>query len=212
MDRRSRATLVFRAGTLLVAIGLAFGLVSFMSGLTVSGFHADAGSCISYFGCTLTPAGTYTVLTSWNPANPQQMYFLNMTSSPEAEVYLLSVNQTAFNAWIASRSGLPLANVSSGPQELVWFSDYMASHEQQVAGKYDVSGTNVIVKYFVPDVEPLMVVLTNGNAKSSLNFTYIGTSKSVAINPSQGFQITGYLGTFGAVFAVLGMVLKRKLR
>lgn len=214
MDRSSRATLVFRAGTLLVAMGLAFGLVSYSSGLRVSGFHADSSAC-NFFNCgsiAPAPAETYTVLSGWNPASPQQMYFLNMTSTPvDAEVYLLNTNQTAFNAWVANKSGLPLANVSFyGPQELVWFSDYVSSHRQQVAGQYNVSGTNVVVKYFVPDVEPLMVVVTNGNARSALNLTYYETNLSVTINPSLGFRVTGYLAASGAVFAVLGLVLKRK--
>ena len=217
MDRSSKATVVFRVGTLLVAIGLAFGLFSYMSGLTVSGFHADATQCsfFSFFDCGYVaeaPAGTYTVLAGWNPASPQQMYFLNMTSAPvNAKVYLLNTNQTAFNVWVANKSGLPLANVSLyGPQELVWFSDYVTSHGQEVAGQYDVSRTNVVVKYFVPDVEPLMVVLTNGNAQSSLNLTYYETSLSAMINPSLGFRVTGYLAGSGAVLAVFGVALKRR--
>ena len=217
MDRSSRATVVFRAGTLLIAIALAFGLISYMSSLTVSGYHGD--QCFhnyGYYYCDnvdVAPVGTYTVLSSWNPASPQQMYFLNMSSTPVgAKVYLLNTNQTAFNVWIANRSGLPLANVSFnyGPQKLAWFSDYVASHRQEVAGQYDVSGTSVVVKYFVPDVEPLMAVLTNGNTQSSLNLTYFVTNIAVMINPSLGFRATGYLAASGAVLAVLGAVLKRR--
>jgi hypothetical protein len=217
MDRSSRATVVFRAGTLLVAIALAFGLISYMSSLTVSGYHFDR-CYYSYWGpycgnVDVAPAATYTVLASWNPASPQQMYFFNMSSTPAgAKVYLLNTNQTAFNVWIATRSGLPLANISYGygPQKLAWFSDYMASHRQEVAGQYDVSGTNVVVKYFVPDVEPLMAVMTNGNTQSSLNLTYFATNIAVMINPSLGFRVTGYLAASGAILAVIGVVLKRR--
>lgn len=217
MDKGSRATLVFRVGTLLVAIALAFGLISCLSSLTVSGFHADRCFYSPWGGfCNNVdevPAGTYTLLASWNPASPQQMYFLNMTSTPVgAKVYLLNTNQTAFNVWIANRSGLPLASISYGygPQRLAWFADYMASHRQEVASQYDVSGANVIVKYFVPDVEPLMVVVTNGNARSSLNLTYSATNVGVVINPSLGFRATGCLAAPGAVLAILGLVLKRR--
>jgi hypothetical protein len=217
MDRSSRATAVFRAGTLLVAIALAFGLITYMSSLTVSGYHAN--QCYYYgfqpYYCgnvDVVPAGTYTVLSSWNPASPQQMYFFNMSSSPaDAEVYLLNTNQTAFNVWIANRSGLPLANVSFyGPQELAWFSDYVASHRQEVASQYLVSGANVVVKYFVPDVQPLIAVVTNGRAHPSLNLTYSVTNVSVMINPSLGFRVTGYLTASGVILAVFGLVLKRR--
>ncbi|MGD0396149.1 MAG: hypothetical protein ABSB26_04480 [Nitrososphaerales archaeon] len=218
MDRSSRATLVLRVGTLLVAIGLAFGLVSYMSGLTVSGYHGDASQCIVFFfyecgDVVEAPAGTYTVLAGWNPASPQQMYFLNMTSAPvDAKVYILNTNETAFNVWVANKSGLPLTNLSFyGPQELVWFSDYMASHRQEVANQYSVSGINTVARHFVPDVEPLMIVLTNGNAQSSLNFTYYETNLSVTINPSLGFRATGYLAVSGGVLAGLGLVLKRRV-
>jgi len=216
MDRSSRATVVFRAGTLLVAIAFAFGLISYMSSLTVSGYHAN--QCYPYgfqpFQCgnvDVVPAGTYIVLSSWNPASPQQMYFFNMSSTRAyAEVYLLDMNITAFNVWVANRSGLPLANVSAyGPQELAWFTDYVASHRQEVASQYSVSGVNVVVKYFVPDVEPLMAVVTNGNAQSSLNLTYTQTNIGVMINPSQGFRVTAYLAAPGVALAVLGFVLKR---
>lgn len=216
MDRSQKATLVLRAGTLLVAIGLAFGLVSYMSSLTVSGYHADTARCAFFYECGYfveAPTETYTVLAGWNPASPQQMYFLNMSSTPvDAEVYLLNTNQTAFNVWVANRSGLPLANVSFsyGPLELVWFSDYVASHRQEVAGQYNVSGTNTVVRYFVTDVEPLMLVLTNGNARSSLNLTYNEANLSVAINPSLGFRVAGFLAASGAVLAALGVVLKRR--
>ena len=217
MDRSSKATVVFRVGTLLVAIALAFGLISYMSNLTVSGYHPNP--CYYYFSpyyfcgnVDIVPARAFSVLDSWNPASPQQMYFFNMSSMPvDAEVYLLKTNQTAFDVWVADESGLPLANVSLyGPQELVWFSDYVASHSQEVVGQYDVSRTNVVVKYFVPDVEPLMFVVTNGNAQSSLNFTYFETNIGVMINPSLGFRVTGYLAASGAVLAVLGVVLKRR--
>jgi hypothetical protein len=217
MDRSSRATVVFRAGTLLIAIALAFGLISYMSSLTVSGYHGD--QCFNNYGyyycenVDVAPAGTYTVLSSWNPASPQQMYFLNMSSAPVgAKVYFLNTNQTSFNVWIANRSGLPLANVSFnyGPQELAWFLDYVASHRQEVAGQYDVLGANVVVKYFVPDVEPLMAVVTNGNAGSSLNLTYSETNVGVMINPNLGLRAAGYLGASGAALAVLGLVLKRR--
>jgi hypothetical protein len=222
MDKGSRATVVFRVGTLLVAIALAFGLISCMSSLTVSGYHANECyyvylSNYIYHYCgnvDILPAGTYTVLYSWNPASPQQMYFFNMSSTPVgAEVYLLNTNQTAFNVWIANRNGLPLANISFGygPQKLAWFSDYVASHGQEVASQYDISGTNVVVKYFVPDVEPLMAVVTNGNAQSSLNLTYTATNVGVMINPSLGFRVTGYLAPSGAVLAVFGLVLKRRV-
>ena len=215
MDRSSRATFVLRAGTLLVAMAFAFGLISYMSSLTVSGYHAD--SCYTYgFGplqcgnVDVVPASTYTVLSSWNPASPQQMYFFNMSSTlGNAEVYLLSTNQTTFNVWIANRSGLPLANVSVyGPLELSWFTDYMVSHRQEVVSQYSVSGANVIVRYFVPDVEPLMAVVTNQNARS-LNFTYSETNAYVLINPSLGFRVAGYLAAPGAILAVLGLILKR---
>jgi hypothetical protein len=222
MDRSSRATAVFRAGTLLVAIGLAFGLVSYMSSLTVSGFHADTSVVLqpcSFFSCYYgvsvveAPAETYTLLASWNSASPQQMYFLNMTSAPvDAEVYLLNVNQTSFNVWIANKSGLSLTNVSFyGPQELVWFLDYVASHKQEVVGQYDVSRTNVVVKYFVPDVEPLMAVTTNANTRLALNLTYSDTNISVDINPSLGFRVTGCVAASGVVLAVLGLVLGKRV-
>ncbi|MGD0477596.1 MAG: hypothetical protein ABSB29_05450 [Nitrososphaerales archaeon] len=217
MDRSSRATVVFRVGTLLVAIALAFGLISYMSSLTVSGYHSDQCFYNYNFGpfcenVDVAPAGTYTVLASWDAASPQQMYFFNMSSTGAAEVYLLNTNQTAFDVWIANKSGLPLANVSFsyGPQELAWFSDYVASHGQEVEGRYAVSGTNLVVKYFVPDVEPLMAVVTNGNAGSSLNFTYSETNVGVMINPSLGLRATGYLAASGAVVAVFGLVLKRR--
>ena len=217
MDRSSKATVVFRVGTLLVAIALAFGLISYMSNLTVSGFHPNP--CYyylsPYYFCgsvDIAPAGTFTVLASWNPASPQQMYFFNMSSMPvDAEVYLLKTNQTAFDVWVAGESGLPLANVSLyGPQELVWFSDYVASHSQEVVGQYDVPRTNVVVKHFVPDVEPLMFVVTNGNAQSSLNFTYFETNIGIMINPSLGFRVAGFSAASGAVLAVFGVVLKRR--
>jgi hypothetical protein len=215
MDRSSKATVVFRVGTVLVAIALAFGLISYMSNLTVSGYHADQCYYSVWYFCGNTdevPAGTYMVLNSWNPASPQQMYFLNMSSTPaDAEVYLLKTNQTTFDVWMANRSGLPLANVSFyAPQELAWFSDYMTSHSQEVVSQYYVSGTNVVVKYFVPDVEPLMAVVTNGNAQRSLNLTYFGTNVGVMINPNLGFRVTGYLAAPGAVLAVFGLVLKRR--
>jgi hypothetical protein len=215
MDTSSKATVVFRVGTLLVAIALALGLISYLSSLTVSGFHA--GQC--YFGnwyycgnVDVVPVGTYVVLNNWNPASPQQMYFLNMSSAPaKAELYLLNTNQTVFNAWIASRSGLPLVNVSLYiPQKLAWFSDYVASHGQEVAGHYDVSGSNVVVKHFVPDTEPLMAVVTNGNTQSSLNLTHFEANVGVMINPSLGFRVTGYLAASGVVLAVVGLVLKRR--
>jgi hypothetical protein len=217
MDRSSRATVVFRVGALLVAIALAFGLISYMSNLTVSGYHPNP--CYYYFSpysiCGyphVAPSGTFTVLSSWNPASPQQMYFFNMSSVPvDAEVYLLDTNQTTFNVWIANISGLPLANVSLYvPQNLSWFLDYVASHRQAVLSQYDVSGTNLVVKYFVPDVEPLMAVVTNGNAQSSLNLTYFETSVGVMINPSLGFRVTGYMATPGAVFVVSGLVLRKR--
>ncbi|HEV2137915.1 MAG TPA: hypothetical protein VGR53_03670, partial [Nitrososphaerales archaeon] len=206
MDRSSKATVIFRAGTLLVAIALAFGLISYMSSSTVSGFHAN--QC--YYGLPyqcgnvdVVPAGTYTVLNSWNPASPQQMYFFNMSTKPgNAEIYLLNTDQTSFNVWMANRSGLPLANISPyGPQELAWFSDYVASHKQEVASHFGVSGINVVVKYFVPDVEPLMAVVTNGKAQPSLNLTHFDTSVGVMINPSLGFGVTGYLTASGVVLA-----------
>jgi hypothetical protein len=218
MDRSSRATIVFRAGTLLVAIALAFGLISYTSSLTVSGYRPDQ-CCYSFEPhcfcgyVDLVPAGTFTVLGSWSPASPQQMYFFNMSSMPvNAEVYLLNTNQTAFNIWIANKSGLPLANISLnyGPLKLTWFSDYVASHRQEVAGQYDVSKTNMVVRYFAPDVEPLMAVVTNGNAQSSLNLTYFGTNVGVIINPSLGFRVTGSLTASGAFLAMLGVVLKRR--
>jgi hypothetical protein len=217
MDRSSRATVVFRVGTLLVAIALAFGVISYMSSLTVSGYHPNP--CFYYLSpynicgnVAAVPTETYTVLSSWNPASPQQLYFFNMSSTPvDAEVYLLNTNQTAFNVWIANKSGLPLANLSSyGPQQLAWFSDYVASHRQEVASQYDISRTNVVVKYFVPDVKPLMAVVTNGNAQSSLNLTYFEINIGVMINPSLGFRVTGYLAASGAVLAVFGLVLKRR--
>jgi hypothetical protein len=217
MDRRSRATVVFRVGTLLVAIALAFGLISYSSSLTVSGYSANQ-CCYSFEPqcfcgyVDLAPAGTFTVLDTWNPASPQQMYFFNVSSIPvDAEVYLLNANLTTFNVWVANRTGLPLANVSLyGPQNLTWFSAYVASHRQEVANQYNVSKTNTIVRYFAPDVEPLMVVVTNGNAQSSLNLTYFGTNIGVIINPSLGFRVTGSLAGSGAVLAVFGLVLKRR--
>lgn len=217
MDKSSRAAVVFRAGTLLVAIALAFGLVSYMSSLNVSGYHAN--QCYLYgfqpFQCgnvDVIPAGTYTVLSSWDPASPQQMYFFNMSSAPvDAEVYFLNTNQTAFNAWVANRSGLPPATVSAyGPQELTWFSEYVASHGQELASQYDISGANVVVKYFVPDVEPLMAVVTNGIG-SSLNLTYAENNVGVMINPNLGFRATGYFAAPGAVLTVFGLILKRKV-
>jgi len=160
MDRGSRATVIFRVGTVVLAIAFSFGLVSYTSNLTVSGYRAN-DCCYSfepYCSCTyvdVIPPGTFTVLGSWSPASPQQMYFFNMSSTPlDAEVYLLNANQTAFNVWIANRSGLPLANVSLyyGQLKLLWFSDYLASHRQEVASQYDVSKTNVVVRYFTPNV------------------------------------------------------------
>lgn len=217
MDRSSKATAVFRVGTVLVAMALAFGLISYMSNLTVSGYHGDARPCIVffYYECGTVdeaPPGTFTVLASWNPTSPQQMYFFNMSSMPvDAEVYLLKTNQTTFDVWIADESGLPLANVSLyGPHELVWFSDYVASHGQEVMSQYDVSRANVVVKYFVPDFKPLMFVVTNRNAQSSLNFTYFATNIGITINPSLGFRVAGYLAASGAVLAAFGVVLKRR--
>jgi hypothetical protein len=217
MDRSSKATIILRLGTLLVAMGLAFGLISFLSNLTVSGFHANRCyyNGIQPLQCgnlDVVPAGTYTALSNWNPASPQQMYFFNISStSSDAEIYLLNTNQTSFNVWIANRSGLPLGDVSVyGPQKLAWFSDYVASHKQEVAGQYQISGANVVVKYFVPDVGPLMAVVTNGNAQSSVNLTHSETNVGVMINPSLGFRVTGYLTAPGAVLTVFGLVLKRR--
>ena len=220
IDRKSKTTIVLRVGTLLIAIALAFGLVSYMSSLTVSGYHDDTcyrGSIPSgYFGyyCSNVeaPAGTFTVLDSWNPTSQQQMYFFNMSSSPvDAEVYLLNTNQTSFNIWVAHKSGLPLGNFSSYiPENLVWFSDYVASHGNEVAGRYDVSKTNTVVRYFAPSNEPLMEVVTDGNAQLPLNFSNADQSVGVRIVPSLGFQVTGYLAASGAVLTALGLMFKRR--
>jgi hypothetical protein len=218
MDRRSKATVVLRLGTVLVAIALAFGLISYLSSLTVSGYHGD--QCFNNFGpynCSnlaVVPAGTYTVLFSWDPGSPQQMYFLNMSSTPvEAEVYLLNANQTTFDSWAANRSGLPLSNFTqSSNHPLSLFSEYLSEHGQEVAGRFNVSSAIFVVRYFLHDVEPLMAVVTDGDGQRPLNFTYFATGVGVMINPAVGYQAAGYAGAPGALLAAAGFVLKRRHR
>ena len=214
MDRTSRATLALRVGTLLVAAGLAFGMLAYTSGLTVSGYHGDVSLCglgCYYGNAAVAPGDSYQVLTSWDQASPQQMYFLNMTSNQGSlEVFFLDTNQTTFNMWIASRSGLSLSNLSFyAPRPLAWFSDYIASHRQEVASQYGISQTYTVVRHLVPDVEPLMVVLTNGN-DHALNLSYYATSVSITINPTLGSWATGCLVGPGIFLVALGLVQRRR--
>jgi hypothetical protein len=140
------------------------------------------------------------------------MYFLNMTSTPvDAKVYLLTANETDFDLWIASRSGLPLSNVSYySPLQLSLFTEYIASHGQQVVGEYDVSSAYTVAKYLVPDVEPLLVVLTNDNARTSLNFTYVSSSVSLYIPPALGFWVTCALTGPGIALTAVGFVFRKR--
>jgi hypothetical protein len=207
MDRASKATLTLRVGTLLVAVALAFGIASYTSSLTVSGYHGD----VFIQNYSVVPADTYLVLMGWNQASPQQMYFLNISSLlGVGEVLLLKTNQTAFNGWIADRSGLSILNVSSyGPKQLGWFSNYLASHRQELVSQYNIAQKFTVVKYLVPDIEPLMVVLVNGN-RSSLNFTYTALNVGIYISPNVGFWVTGLLVGPGVILVAAGLALRRK--
>jgi hypothetical protein len=141
------------------------------------------------------------------------MYFINMTSSPaEAKVYLMATNQSGFYAWVSARSGLPLYNVSSNSAEgLRWFNDYISSHGTEVVGQYDVTSPFTVVRYIPPDVEPLMLVLTNANA-SPTNLTFTDTSVGITINPSLGYWVTVGLTLPGVAVLAVGIAFKRQPR
>lgn len=211
MDRKASGTVVFRVGAVLVAVGLAFGLVSLLSATTVAGV-ACQDFCTPGFPLPVPP-GSFVCLCSARSviSPPQQVNFFNMSSAPlDAAVYLLSANQTDFNAWIANKAGVPLSNVSGyGPQKLTVFQDYVASHKQEVLGNYTVTSSHLVLKYFTPDVEPLMMVVTNSHA-NSLNFSYFQAGVGAQINPSVGFVSAAYLALSGVALAAVGILLKKK--
>lgn len=211
MDRKAGATVVYRVGAVLVALALAFGLVSLLSAITVAGAGCR-GFCGPGYPLPVPP-DSFVCLCSASTvlSPPQQVNFFNMSSAPiDAAVYLLSANQTDFNAWISNRAGVPLSNVSAyGPQKLAAFQDYVASHRQEVLGNYTVSSTNLVLKYFTPDVEPLMMVVANSHT-GSLNFSYFQTGVGVQINPSVGYLSAAYLALGGVALAAVGIVLKKK--
>ncbi len=210
MDGKSRATVVFRAGTVLVAICLAFGLVSYFSNLTVTGYSTNNWW---WANRETAPAGTYVVLSTIRVTSPQQMYFLNVSSVPVgAEVYLLSTNSTAMNVWISEHSGISLTNLSYyGPQDLSWFTAYIQSHGQEVLGRYNTSGRALVLRYFTSNMGPLMVVAANGDSHSPLNLTSYWESVGVPIDPALGFSVAGILAVAGGALVATGLILKRRM-
>ncbi|MGP8124834.1 MAG: hypothetical protein ACLQEQ_03075 [Nitrososphaerales archaeon] len=226
-DHSTVATFTYRVGTVLVAVGLAVLLVSWMSMGTVG---ASSAQITSNTGSTLTrvPAGNFYEAYSTGIATPKGVIeFRAVASTGPLYVYVYRVSAGDLTPLILSQTfyyngtvfyngslieGIDSYNYSTGLGNISRLSAYVAASHTEVLGIYGALPGRVLDTLIYPqDVEPVMVLVVNPTA-AAVNVTYWSQTITVQVGPASGFSWAALLLAAGSVLLVAGFTWKRQAR
>ncbi|MCL5067985.1 MAG: hypothetical protein M1368_06500 [Thaumarchaeota archaeon] len=196
MDRPTTVSLLTRAGSLLMAIGLAFALMGFLAGSTA------ASAAIPYQQGANIQAQSFFIACCNPPyVSPKEVIVVNLTTTTlPVSVYIVKANQTDFQAWVRNETGGSVSLGYGAEYSLNLFQDYLAAHPGDLLENYTLNpGPFHVIKYYPTDVEPLMIVLSNPYHAQS-NFTYGIIYLSIQLPPNLGLSVA-------AVFVIVGVAL-----
>jgi len=234
-DHSTAATFTYRVGTVLVAMGLAILLVSWMSLGTVGGSSAQITNNTGR-SLTQVPAGEFYEAYSMGITTPKQVIeFRAVASSEPLSVYVYRVSAGDLNPLILNQTiyynsngtipysgtvfsngtlipGAYSYNYSTGLGAISRLSAYVAASHVEVLGSYNALPGKVLDILSYPlDVEPVTVLVVNPTA-AALNVTYWTQTITVQVGPASGFSWTASLLGVGALLVFAGLVWKRNSR